>query len=63
MKRIEIIVLPGGQTHIATKGFSGTACRSASQFVEQALGTTAQEELTQEFFQLEVVQQSQSQRQ
>ena len=38
MKTIEIIVTPNGQTSVQTKGFTGTECRQASEFIETALG-------------------------
>jgi hypothetical protein len=48
-KTIEITVSPKGET----RGFSGTECLQASQFVEAALGKRTAEQLTAEFFQLE----------
>ena len=38
MKTIEITVSPKGDTKVETKGFSGTECRQASRFIEEALG-------------------------
>lgn len=38
MKTIEILVSPTGETSIQTKGFTGSGCRDASQFIEEALG-------------------------
>jgi hypothetical protein len=61
-KTIEIIVMPNGQATVATKGFQGASCREASRFVEQAIGKSAGERLTPEFYQTESVQQSQRQR-
>jgi predicted lipase len=49
-KIIEITVSPKGETKIETKGFSGTECRLASQFVEQALGQRTSEQLKGEFY-------------
>jgi len=49
MKIIEILIDSGGQASLQTKGFSGAACREASQLVEQALGSQIREELTSEF--------------
>jgi hypothetical protein len=49
-KIIEIIVTPDGKSRVETKGFSGSECRQASQFVEQALGQQVNEVLTQEFY-------------
>ena len=49
MKTIEIIVSPKGETTVTTKGFTGSSCREASKFVEQALGQRIDERLTPEF--------------
>ena len=38
---IEIVISPQGETRSQTKGFTGSSCRQASQFLEQALGATA----------------------
>jgi len=51
IKIIEIVVSPTGQTQIETKGFTGSACRDASRFIEQALGKQTGEQLTAEFHQ------------
>ena len=61
-KTIEIVVTPTGQTQVQTKGFVGSECRQASQFIEQALGTRTQEQLTAEFHQQASQQQSHQQR-
>ena len=51
MKVIEVtVVRPAGST-VATRGFTGGACREASRFVEQALGARTAEALTAEFHQ------------
>ena len=50
MKTIEIIVRPDGQTKVETKGFAGSECREASEFLEKALGERTSEELTAEFY-------------
>ena len=55
MKTIEITVSPEGAVTVRTKGFTGPACRDASRFVEQALGTRTAEALTAEFHQREEV--------
>ena len=47
---IEIIVSPQGQTKMQTKGFSGSSCRDASKFLEEALGQRTEETLTSEFY-------------
>ena len=49
MKRIEVTVLPTGESRVETKGFSGDSCRDASKFIEAALGRTAAETLKPEF--------------
>jgi hypothetical protein len=51
VKTIEITVGPQGETKVETKGFTGGACREASRFVEQALGTHLGEQVTAEFHQ------------
>ncbi len=51
MPTIEIVVSPTGQTQVQTKGFTGSKCRQASQFIEQALGQRTSEQLTAEFHQ------------
>ena len=62
MKTIEIVVTPTGQTQVQTRGFTGSECRQASEFLEQALGTRTQEQLTSEFHQQAGQQQSHQQR-
>lgn len=49
-RSIEITVSPDGKARIETKGFIGSDCRQASKFVEQALGQTLGEKLTNEFY-------------
>ena len=51
MKIIEIVISPTGETKIETKGFTGSECRDASKFIEQALGKQTSEQLTAEFHQ------------
>ena len=51
MKTIEIIISPQGQSTVQTKGFTGSSCRDASKFIEQALGEKVTETLTSEFYQ------------
>ena len=48
-KTIEIIVSRTGQTQVHTRGYSGSNCREASRFLEQALGKRTKEHLTPEF--------------
>ncbi len=50
-KIIEITVGPTGETKVETKGFTGSECRIASQFLEQTLGQRTAEQLTAEFYQ------------
>jgi hypothetical protein len=50
-KIIEVIVSPTGETKIETKGFQGSSCRAASQFLEETLGQATGERLTAEFYQ------------
>jgi hypothetical protein len=52
-KIIEIIVSPQGETTVTTKGFTGSSCREASKFVEEALGRRGEERPTAEFHQVQ----------
>ncbi|QGQ24644.1 DUF2997 domain-containing protein [Gimesia benthica] len=51
MKTIEIIISADGQSRIETRGFTGSRCRNASQFLEGALGKVSSEQLTAEYHQ------------
>ena len=51
MKIVIVTVSSQGETRLETKGFAGTECRSASEFLKSALGTTSKELLTAEFHQ------------
>ena len=51
MKIIKITVDAKGQTKVETRGFTGSECREASRFIEQALGQRTGETLTTEFYQ------------
>ncbi len=62
MKTIEITVSPKGETAVTTKGFTGSSCRDASKFIEQALGQRTSEKLTAEFHQTQPIDQQQQQR-
>lgn len=62
MRKIEIIVTPKGETTVTTKGFAGTSCREASQFIENALGQRTSEQLTAEFHQRQPVDEQAQQR-
>ena len=61
MKTIEIIVTADGSTSVQTLGFSGSSCREASKFIEEALGQRTGEQLTAEFHQGQSVQQTNQQ--
>ncbi len=55
-RTIEIIVTATGESTVQTKGFAGTSCREASRFIEEALGTRTEEQLTAEFHQTQASQ-------
>ena len=57
MKIIEIIIAPNGQSTVETKGFTGSECRDASRFIEQAIGQQTNEILKSEFHQSVTAQQ------
>jgi hypothetical protein len=61
-KTIEIIITPEGNSSVQTLGFTGSSCRDASRFIEQALGQRTGEKLTSEFHQVESVRQANQQR-
>ena len=61
-KTIEILVSPTGEATVQTKGYSGSACRDASRFIEQALGERTGEQLTAEFYQPASVQEQAKQK-
>lgn len=56
-KTIEITVSPQGESKVETKGFTGSSCKEASKFIEQALGEKTGEKLTQEFYQQQTTEQ------
>jgi hypothetical protein len=58
-RSIEIIISPTGQAKLETRGFVGDSCRETSRFLEQALGTRVDEQLTAEFHQKPTLEQSQ----
>jgi hypothetical protein len=51
MKIIEITVSPTGESKVQTRGFTGSECKEASRFIEQALGQRTAETLTAEYHQ------------
>ena len=55
MKSIQITISPTGEAKVETKGFTGGSCRDASKLIEQALGATASEQMTAEFYQQQPV--------
>ena len=61
-KTIEIIVTPEGRSTVQTSGFTGSTCREASKFLEEALGARIAEKLTAEFHQTVSAEQHQQQR-
>jgi hypothetical protein len=50
MKTIEITITFNGQTIAETKGFEGSSCRQASEFLSKTLGQKKSELLTTEFY-------------
>ena len=50
MKTIDVIVAPDGSSRVQTNGFTGSQCKEASRFLEQALGTKQSEQLTADFY-------------
>ena len=63
MKTIEITIAPNGQSTVETKGFTGTECRDASRFIEQAIGQATSEVLKAEFHRSATAQQQAQQSQ
>ena len=57
-QKIEVIISPKGETKIETKGFAGSSCQHASQFLEQALGATLSDKPTADFYQESAAQQA-----
>ena len=58
-RTIEIIITPEGKTTVQTLGFTGSSCREASKFIEQALGSSVAEHPTAEFYQAQQIEQQQ----
>ena len=48
---IEVTISPQGEITVLTKGYAGADCLQASKFLEQALGATASDRKTSEFYQ------------
>ena len=57
LKTIEVIVSTTGDVTVQTKGFTGSTCKAASEFMEQALGIKQSEKLTSEFYAQSSIQQ------
>jgi hypothetical protein len=55
---IDVIVGPDGTTRAETRGFAGPSCRTASQFLEAALGKSAAEQLTAEYYEAVIANQA-----
>jgi hypothetical protein len=50
MKQMIIDFLDNGEIEIETKGFSGPACKTETEFLKDALGETISETLTPAFY-------------
>ena len=60
MKTIQVIVAHDGSSRVETVGFTGTQCRQASEFLEQALGVKQTEKLTEDYYRSEVSEKQQA---
>jgi hypothetical protein len=58
MKTIRVLISPKGEVAVDAKGFTGSSCRDATKFIEEALGTRTNEQLKAEFHLTETVQQA-----
>lgn len=54
---IEVIVTSTGETTIQTKGYAGNECLQASKSIEAALGVTASDRKTNEYYERQQTQQ------
>ena len=54
---IEVIVSPQGEASVKSQGYAGSACLSATKFLEEALGIAVAEKKTGEFYQQEQAEQ------
>lgn len=50
MKQIIVLIQPDGQTTATAEGFQGNACRTATAFLNEALGPFVREKLTSAYF-------------
>jgi len=48
---LEVTVSPTGETTVQTKGYAGSDCLQASQFLEVSLGVPTQDQKTGEYYQ------------
>lgn len=60
MKSIEVIISPSGATKIETRGFIGSECRQADEFLRKALGSSEHESLSPEYHATPSIQQASS---
>jgi hypothetical protein len=51
-REMEIEIDRDGKVNIKVKGVQGTDCLEFSQFLEEALGETVEQEITSEYYQL-----------
>lgn len=63
MKKIEMTFSPEGEVTLKTEGFAGKECQEASRFLEQALGSIAQETLTGEYYKVQIKDRQEQKRQ
>jgi hypothetical protein len=49
---IEVLVSPTGEVSVQTRGYAGSDCLQASQFLEQSLGVTSADRKTTEFYEV-----------
>jgi hypothetical protein len=50
LKTIVVTIAKDGSSTVETKGFAGSSCQAASEFLEKALGARQSEKLTAEYF-------------
>ena len=50
MKKIEVIVLPSGESRIEAFGFQGNSCQTATKGLERALGAKSSGTLKLEYY-------------
>ena len=62
MPEIEILISPTGESTITVKGASGPGCKDLTKALEGDLGTTINDELTQDYYKHQQSQIRQNQR-